>query len=44
MVRFLAVAVLITLLAGCHPLHRSSAELTIMQTEAPRSMDPAELF
>src|SRR5882757_2235421 len=42
MLRYAFVAVLVALLAGCRPVGRSTAQLTIMQSEAPRSMDPAD--
>jgi glutathione transport system substrate-binding protein len=42
MPRFVFIAVLLALSAGCRPTRRSAAELTIMQTEAPRTMDPAD--
>ena len=42
MPRLALVALLVSLLVGCRPLRRSTANLVIMQTEAPRSMDPAD--
>ena len=40
--RFAIVLVLLALLAGCRPIRRPAAELIIMQSEAPRTMDPAD--
>lgn len=40
--RSLAAFCFTILLLGCHPLRRSSTQLMIMQTEAPRTMDPAD--
>jgi glutathione transport system substrate-binding protein len=42
MPRFVFAAVLVALLTGCHPIRQSTAELVVMQTEAPRTMDPAD--
>jgi glutathione transport system substrate-binding protein len=42
MVRAVLVVIGVVLLTGCRPMQRSAAQLIVMQTEAPRTMDPAD--
>jgi glutathione transport system substrate-binding protein len=40
--RCVFAVVSVALLSGCRPAHRAPTEIVIMQSEAPRSMDPAD--